>query len=375
MGNLFIETFERFHDTPSVLEIKSVTKNFTNKKVLNEVSLTVNEGEFVSILGPSGCGKTTLLRIIAGHDKPTSGKVFLKNRDITTDEPYFRPIHTVFQRYALFPHMNIYDNVAFGLRCEKKPESEIKDLVNEVLGLVGLQNQGARSIGTLSGGEQQRVALVRALVNRPQLLLLDEPLGALDLKLRLQLQQELVAIQKKFKTTFLFVTHDQQEALNMSDKIVLLNKGVVEQVGTPHEIYESPRSYFAAQFVGSINTLEGMAKEKLSDNEVKIEVPGVGEFKTEPNGYAENATGYLCIRPEKMMIYSKRPTTVPNVVSAVIKSQSYLGTYSQFEVTLKNSQNFIIFQQNTQKLPKKVFKNDDPVFIGWQNNASHFFKK
>ncbi len=390
----------------TVLEIKNISKQFGDKKVLNAVNLEVKEGEFVSLLGPSGCGKTTLLRIIAGHDQPTQGQVWLKQSDITQKLAYDRPIHTVFQRYALFPHMNVFDNVAFGLRCQKvsgrsraASEIEIKKSVEEALSLVNLGGQGHRAISTLSGGEQQRVALVRALVNRPELLLLDEPLGALDHKLRLQLQQELVTIQKKFKTTFVFVTHDQQEALNMSDRVAVLNNGNLEQVGTPHEIYESPKTFFVAQFVGSINVLEGVVKEKVSEVEFKVEVQGCGEFRVEI-GFSQNTSGetlmpaigslgYLCVRPEKLMIYSKRPTTMANTLEGVIKTQTYLGTYTQFEVTLKNKSmpeidketykdaavNFLVFQQNTQKLPKKNFKNGDSVHLGWQANASHFFKK
>lgn len=350
-----------------MLEIKNVSQNFGTKQVLKDISLSVSEGEFVSLLGPSGCGKTTLLRIIAGHDTPSQGQVYLEGKEITFQKPHMRPIHTVFQRYALFPHMNVFDNVAFGLRCQKVPEQDVKIKVEQVLELVNLHGKSQREISTLSGGEQQRVALIRALVNKPKLLLLDEPLGALDLKLRLQLQQELVSIQKKFKTTFVFVTHDQQEALNMSDRVVLLNGGVIEQIGTPHEIYESPQSHFAALFVGSINSLEAVAKGD------SIEVSGVGTFKT--SNLHSSGGGVLCVRPEKLMLYSKRPGTVSNILEGKIKNQSYLGTYTQFEVTLKNGQPFFVFQQNTQKLPKKVFKNDDTVYVGWQTDASHFFKK
>jgi len=362
-----------------MLEIKNLSKSFSQKTVLENINLQVAGGEFVSLLGPSGCGKTTLLRIIAGHDQPTQGQVILNGVDITKQSPHERPIHTVFQRYALFPHMNVYDNVAFGLRCQKMAESEIKKQVEEVLELVNLKGQGQRQVTQLSGGEQQRVSLVRALVNRPQLLLLDEPLGALDHKLRMQLQTELVAIQRKFKTTFVFVTHDQQEALNMSDRVVLLNLGKIEQDGTPHEIYESPKSLFAAQFVGSINCLSAKAKDKVSDLEMVAESTDLGVFKFEVNGhgfdyYTIGSDGKLCVRPEKMMIYSKKPSTMPNVVEGKIKSQTYLGTYTQFEVALKNGSTFVVFQQNTQKLPKKVFKNDDNVYLGWQSNASHFFK-
>ena len=240
-----------------MLEVIGVSKKFSGKTALRETHLTVGDGEFLSILGPSGCGKTTLLRLIAGLEWPDEGALKLNGQDITRVVPHKRNVHTVFQRYALFPHMSVYDNVAFGLRCKKVDEKEIKKRVEDGLELANLKSQGHRSVTTLSGGEQQRVALIRALVNTPKLLLLDEPLGALDLKLRLQLQQELVAIQKRVRTTFVFVTHDQQEALNMSDRVAVMNSGRIEQLGTPNEIYEFPRSYFVASFVGGINRLDG----------------------------------------------------------------------------------------------------------------------
>lgn len=357
-----------------MLEVIGVTKAFQNKIAVNNVDLTVGDGEFLSILGPSGCGKTTLLRLIGGLERADTGTLKLAGHDITRVDAHKRNIHTVFQRYALFPHMSVYDNVAFGLRCKKVDESEIRKRVEESLELANLQGQGHRAVPTLSGGEQQRVALVRALVNTPSLLLLDEPLGALDLKLRLQLQQELVAIQKRVKTTFVFVTHDQQEALNMSDRVAVMNKSRIEQIGTPNEIYEFPKTFFVANFVGQVNQFEGaLSIDEAGRASVNIE--GAGNFFVEPPPEAkvQGKKGRLCIRPEKISLFSRRPTSMDNIVEGTVKTQSYLGTHTQFEVTLKSGHNVSVFQQNNQKLAKKTFLVGDKVFLGWQTPLAQFF--
>jgi spermidine/putrescine transport system ATP-binding protein len=274
----------------------------------------------------------------------------------------------------LFPHMSVFDNVAFGLRCKKTDEAQIKARVEDMLTLANLKDQGKRMVPTLSGGEQQRVALVRALVNMPKLLLLDEPLGALDLKLRLQLQQELVAIQKRVKTTFVFVTHDQQEALNMSDRVAVMNQGRIEQVGTPNEIYEFPKTFFAATFVGGINRLDGTLSIDATGRTI-CTVDGVGAFFVEPSleSRSTGTRGALCIRPEKISLFARRPSTMDNVLEGVIKSLSYLGTHTQFEVTTKNGLVLSVFQQNLQKLARKPFQSGDKVYLGWQTQLSHFF--
>jgi ABC-type Fe3+/spermidine/putrescine transport system ATPase subunit len=242
--------------------------------------------------------------------------------------------------------------------------------------LANLKGQGHRAITTLSGGEQQRVALVRALVNMPKILLLDEPLGALDAKLRLQLQLELVAIQRRVKTTFIFVTHDQQEALNMSDRVAVMNEGRIQQLGTPNEIYEFPRSYFVASFVGGINRLDGTLKQDEGGRWL-VDVDGLGSFFTEPSQEFRLAgiKGAVCLRPEKLTLFSRRPTTVENTTDGIVRSQTYLGTHTQFEVTLRNGAVVTVFQQNTQKLAKKAFQVNDKVHLGWQTTMSHFFSE
>jgi len=240
-----------------MLEVRGVDKGFNGQKVLSSVSLRLGAGEFFSILGPSGCGKSTLLRILAGFDHPDQGEVYLDGVSMTKTPPHDRPMNMVFQRYALFPHMDVAENVAFSLRIKKVARAERRRRVDEALALVAMDGFGGRRIDTLSGGEQQRVALARALINRPKVLLLDEPLSALDLKIRVRMQTELRSLQRRLGMTFVFVTHDQSEALTMSDRIAVMNHGRIEQVGTPQDVYERPDTAFVASFLGSMNRLPG----------------------------------------------------------------------------------------------------------------------
>jgi spermidine/putrescine transport system ATP-binding protein len=248
-----------------MLELRQIEKTYGPVKAVNHVSLTIREGEFFSLLGPSGCGKTTLLRMLGGFEAPTSGEIIQDGTRIDTLPANQRQFNMVFQRYALFPHLDVWENIAFGLKMKKVSPAQIKARVEEALSLVKMEGFDAREIGTLSGGQQQRIALARALVNRPRVLLLDEPLSALDLKLRQQMQVELLALQKKLKHTFIFVTHDQEEALTLSDRVAVMNQGVVEQIGTPQEIYEYPKTAFVAQFIGSMNSLECQVVEVRPD--------------------------------------------------------------------------------------------------------------
>ncbi|MGZ4333617.1 MAG: ABC transporter ATP-binding protein, partial [Gaiellaceae bacterium] len=238
------------------IALDGVSKRFGSHTAVDDVTLEIREGEFFSMLGPSGCGKTTSLRMIAGFEAPDSGRVVLQGTDVTTTSANRRPVNMVFQQYALFPHMSIYDNVAFGLKVKRVPRSEHRDRIHELLRIVDLEGYENRRPRQLSGGQQQRVALARALVNRPAALLLDEPLGALDVKLRKQMQLELKRIQHELGTTFVYVTHDQEEALAMSDRIAVMNRGKVEQLGSPREIYDRPRTAFVADFIGSLNALD-----------------------------------------------------------------------------------------------------------------------
>lgn len=241
----------------TILELKNITKSFGDTQVLKGISLSIRQGEFITLLGASGCGKTTTLRIIAGLETPDNGSVYLNGTDVTTLQPNERNVNTVFQNYALFPHMNVFSNIAYGLKLKKVPKQEITHRVEEMLELVQLAGYGTRMPSELSGGQRQRVAIARAVVNNPQVLLLDEPLGALDLQLRRQMQIELKRIQKRLQITFIYITHDQEEALNMSDRIAVMNQGTFEQIGTPNEVYYHPRTSYAARFVGTANLIPG----------------------------------------------------------------------------------------------------------------------
>ncbi|WP_305303277.1 spermidine/putrescine ABC transporter ATP-binding protein [Romboutsia ilealis] len=242
----------------NIIELKNLCKYYDESTVLDNFSLNIKKNEFLTLLGPSGCGKTTTLKIIAGFEYADDGKVIFEGKDINNIPPYQRPINTVFQKYALFPHMNIYENIAFGLRIKKLPKDEIDRKVKEMLKLVALEGYENRKIDSLSGGQQQRIAIARALVNEPKVLLLDEPLGALDLKLRQEMQIELKRMQQKLGITFIFVTHDQEEALSMSDTIIVMNKGKIQQMGTPEDIYNEPKNSFVAKFIGESNIFDGI---------------------------------------------------------------------------------------------------------------------
>ncbi|NLL82001.1 MAG: spermidine/putrescine ABC transporter ATP-binding protein, partial [Tissierellia bacterium] len=245
----------------NIINLENISIDFGETTVLDNLNLYIRENEFLTLLGPSGCGKTTTLRIIGGFEKPNKGKVIFDGKDITDIPPYERQINTVFQKYALFPHLDIYDNIAFGLKIKKTPKKLIKEKVEEMLRLVNLQGFEHRTIESLSGGQQQRIAIARALVNEPKVLLLDEPLGALDLKLRKEMQNELKNIQKKVGITFIYVTHDQEEALTMSDTVVVMDKGKIQQIGTPIDIYNEPKNAFVANFIGESNIIDGIMHE------------------------------------------------------------------------------------------------------------------
>ena len=249
-----------------LIDLKNITKTYDDTDVLKDINLYIRDGEFLTLLGPSGCGKTTMLRFIAGFTLPDNGQILVDGKDISGVPPYRRQVNTVFQKYALFPHLNVFDNIAFGLKIQKLPKDEIESRVNEMMELVNLAGYGSRYIDQLSGGQQQRVAIARALVNRPRVLLLDEPLGALDLKLRKGMQIELKRMQQKLGITFIYVTHDQEEALTLSDRIAVFNKGYIEQIGTPNEIYNHSKTEFVCNFIGDINRVEApiAAKMKLA---------------------------------------------------------------------------------------------------------------
>ena len=279
-----------------LIRLVGCTMEFDGETILNSIDLSINDKEFLTLLGPSGCGKTTTLRIIGGFLKPTSGDVFFDGKRINDIPPYERQVNTVFQRYALFPHLDVYENVAFGLRTQKLPEREIDERVTEMLEVVSLKGFEDRKVTALSGGQQQRVAIARALVNRPKVLLLDEPLGALDMRLRKDMQQELKRIQQQMEITFIYVTHDQEEALAMSDTVVVMNEGIIQQIGTPEDIYNEPRNAFVADFIGESNILDGIMRE-----DYVVETFG-RRFTCLDKGFGKDEAVDVVVRPEDIDI-------------------------------------------------------------------------
>ena len=310
----------------NIIELKNINKQYDDNVVLNNLSLSIKKNEFVTLLGPSGCGKTTTLKIIAGFENADSGSVLFNNENISMVPPFKRQLNTVFQKYALFPHMNVYDNIAFGLVIKKLPKSEINTKVKDVLNMVSLSGFEKRSIDSLSGGQQQRVAIARALVNEPEVLLLDEPLGALDLKLRKEMQLELKNIQQRLGITFIFVTHDQEEALTMSDTIVVMNKGIIQQKGTPEDIYNEPANAFVADFIGESNILDGVM---LKDYLVKF---CDKEFECLDKGFNINENIDVVIRPEDIKIVSPEEGMLKGTVKSVI----FKGVHYEMVVEAKD---------------------------------------
>ncbi len=300
-----------------IISLRQVSKAFDGETVLDHIDLDICGDEFVTILGPSGCGKTTTLRIIGGFETPDCGDLFFDGKRINDLPPYQRQVNTVFQRYALFPHLNVYENIAFGLRLKKLPEDEIKQKVQEMLTLVNLKGFERRRVTTLSGGQQQRVAIARALVNHPKVLLLDEPLGALDLKLRKDMQNELKRIQRQMGITFIYVTHDQEEALSMSDTIVVMSEGKIQQIGSPTDIYNEPENAFVADFIGESNILDGMM---LADYKVKFS----GHiFNCVDAGFAVRELVDIVVRPEDVDVVSKESGMLTGTVSSVTFKGDY----------------------------------------------------
>lgn len=295
----------------NIVSLNDVVVSFEQETVLNNISLDIRDKEFVTLLGPSGCGKTTTLRIIGGFLSPDKGSVIFEGKNITNLPPYKRNVNTVFQKYALFPHLNVYENIAFGLRVKKLSETEIKSRVGEMLELVNLKGFESRNVQNLSGGQQQRVAIARALVNRPKVLLLDEPLGALDLKLRKEMQIELKRIQQSLEITFVYVTHDQEEALTMSDTVVVMKDGNIQQIGAPVDIYNEPKNAFVADFIGESNIIEGIM---LCDRKVLI---CTREFECVDSGFGENAPVDVVIRPEDITLTDSGNAKIKGIVRSV----------------------------------------------------------
>ncbi|MCL7942435.1 spermidine/putrescine ABC transporter ATP-binding protein PotA [Marinobacter sp. ATCH36] len=334
----------------TLLSLKNVSKAFDGKTVLDSLDLNILDGEFITLLGPSGCGKTTLLRLVAGFEQPDTGSVTLSGHDITHAVPEHRPLNTVFQNYALFPHMSVYDNVAYGLKMERRPKDEIRQRVDDVLAMVQLQNFARRKPHQLSGGQQQRVAIARAVVKRPQLLLLDEPLSALDYKLRRTMQVELKRLQRELGITFVFVTHDQEEALSMSDRVVVLKDGAVQQLGTPREIYERPANLFTARFVGETNLFPGYLAS-VGDEAITVDILGLRRTLQKPAfDVRKGEQVSVLLRPEDIRVLA--PEDEQGLAGKIVE-RNYKGS------TLDS---VIHLEDGTEVLASEFFDEDDPTF-------------
>jgi len=340
-----------------IIALKNITVEFDGEKVLDDLSLTIRDGEFVTLLGSSGCGKTTTLRIIAGFLEPDSGELFLNGKNMHGVPPHKREVNTIFQRYALFPHYNVYENIAYGLRVRKVPEPEIKERVTEMLRLVNLQGFEKRGVSRLSGGQQQRVAIARALVLRPKVLLLDEPLAALDLKLRKDMQNELKNIQKQLGITFIFVTHDQEEALSMSDTVVVMNEGKIQQIGSPIDIYNEPQNAFVADFIGESNIIDGVMK---ADYQASF---AGHTFSCLDAGFAPNEEVDVVIRPEDVDIVPPEKGMLQGIVTSV----TFLGVHFEIIVDIHGFK-WMIQTTDEHKVDEKV-----GLFI--EPDAIHVMKK
>ncbi|MDM0597675.1 ABC transporter ATP-binding protein [Clostridium perfringens] len=336
----------------NIIELKGITKSYGKDTILDNLSLNIKKNEFLTLLGPSGCGKTTTLKIIAGFETADSGQVVFENNIINDIPPYERQLNTVFQKYALFPHMNVYENIAFGLKLKKIPKDVIDQKVKEMLKLVALEGYENRDIEALSGGQQQRVAIARALVNEPKVLLLDEPLGALDMKLRKGMQIELKRIQQKLGITFIFVTHDQEEALTMSDTIVVMNKGEIQQMGSPEDIYNEPANSFVAKFIGESNIVDGTMLDDF-----KVEFAG-RIFNCVDKGFEKNEAIEVVIRPEDFEMVKYEEGMLKGTVTSVI----FKGVHYEIEVKDENH-TWILHNTKHAEIGSKIGLSLDPESI------------
>jgi len=358
--------------TEPIVELRNVTKTFTSRRgaitedvqAVKDLDLSIHSGEFFTLLGPSGCGKTTTLRLIAGFESPTSGEVVIQGKPMSRIPPYQRPVNTVFQNYALFPHLSVLKNVAFGLAVKRVPRADREKLAQEALDLVRLAEMGDRKPSQLSGGQQQRVALARALVNKPAVLLLDEPLGALDLKLRKAMQIELKQIQEQVGITFIYVTHDQEEALTMSDRIAVMKAGVIQQLGGPIALYEKPANRFVADFIGESNLIKSQV-ESTSGGRIDLRVGE--EHMAASLGDIRPASGqevFVAIRPEKLLIAAEKEMPA-QALSGVVTQVIYIGTDTRYIVTLPSGVPIAVRVQNGCGRDLEEFKRGDRVYLSW----------
>jgi spermidine/putrescine transport system ATP-binding protein len=357
-----------------VVQLRNVTKVYDGQHALKEVSLDVQRGEFLTILGPSGCGKTTILRLVAGFEGATSGSISIDGRDVTDLPPERRNVNTVFQSYALFPHMNVFDNVAFGLRMKGRPVTEIATEVRETLRMVQLEGFDTRTVGKLSGGQQQRVAIARAIINRPLVLLLDEPLSALDYRLRKQMQLDLKHLQRKLGITFVLVTHDQEEAFSMSDRVVVMNNGHIEQIGTPVSVYEEPRNLYVARFVGEINIIDAEVVE-LGEGRARVRAQGLDVFMRTSHAFRPKEKVHILLRPEDLRVETLKDLAEdPELEDVFARDRSLVGTVEEtiykgatYDVVVRLDAGGIVtatefFNEDDETV---YFKASDRVAVSW----------
>jgi len=353
-------------DAKPYVRIEKVTKKFGDFIAVDDVSLEIYKKEIFCLLGASGCGKTTLLRMLAGFERPSSGRIYIDGVDMTTIPPYERPVNMMFQSYAIFPHMSVEQNVAFGLKQEGLPKDEITQRVNDMLNLVKLGPFGKRKPHQLSGGQRQRVALARSLVKKPKLLLLDEPLAALDKKLREHTQFELINIQETLGVTFVVVTHDQEEAMTLSTRIGLMNHGEIVQVGTPDQMYEYPNSRFVSEFIGSVNTFEGrLIEDEPSYVRIACEDLEVPIYVDHGVSSAPDATVWAAIRPEKITISRDRPTDADNWASAIVQDIAYMGDVSIYLLRLDSRKVVRVTQPNVYRHAEDRITWEERVYLHW----------
>ncbi|MEE4243272.1 MAG: spermidine/putrescine ABC transporter ATP-binding protein PotA [Desulfopila sp.] len=348
----------------SVLSIHGLCKSFSNQQILSDFHLEVRNGEFITLLGPSGCGKTTLLRIVAGFEEPDSGTILLDGKNLLSLPAEKRKVNTVFQSYALFPHLSVFENVAFGLRLQKVKGEELENRVNQALTQVQMANYAERFPHQLSGGQQQRVAMARATVNKPRILLLDEPLSALDARLRREMQVELKRLQRELGISFIFVTHDQDEALSMSDRVVVIQEGRIAQLGTPRQVYEEPENLYVAKFIGEINTFPGVVQEELDNGQVKIQIGDqIVETRSKKN-LSPGQNVVLLLRPEDLRLYQQPQRDIP-VFAGSIAERGYRGSTLDTWIHLDNGLKIKACEFFDEDDPDFDYRVGERVMVAW----------
>ncbi|MCA0870366.1 ABC transporter ATP-binding protein [Seohaeicola saemankumensis] len=353
-----------------LIRFRNVTKRFGDFTAIDNLSLDIYQREFFALLGPSGCGKTTMMRLLAGFDNPTEGRIELSGQNIVPVPPNKRAVNMMFQSYALFPHLSVWDNIAFGLRRDNMPKHDLADRVEEMLKLTRLEKFARRKPHQISGGQRQRVALARSLAKAPKLLLLDEPLGALDKKLRQDTQFELMDIQEKTGTTFVIVTHDQEEAMTVASRVAVMDEGKLIQVATPDRIYENPESVYVADFIGDVNIIEGRASAQGEDTYRIDWAEGQAPLlATSPRPFSDGDTCHLAIRPEKITISADRPEDAANAVQGKVHDIAYLGNLSTYHVELASGAIIKAQTANTRRISRRSFTWEDPVWLSWTATA------